>query len=92
MKSVTNHVQKCMKIKPKIGTPVKVKEFDWKRNSRSETTFRLIFILNFVTMLLGCMKFICYEELRYKIEGRKIIPDICHERHEYIRVNFFWPV
>ena len=20
------------------------------------------------------------------------IPDICHERHEYIRVNFFWPV
>ena len=45
MKSVTNHVQKCMKIKPKIGTPVKVKEFDWKRNSRSETTIR--FILNF---------------------------------------------
>ena len=22
----------------------------------------------------------------------RIIPDICHERHEYIRVNFFWPV
>ena len=21
-----------------------------------------------------------------------IIPDICHERHEYIRVKFFWPV
>ena len=21
-----------------------------------------------------------------------LIPDICHERHEYIRVNFFWPV
>ena len=21
-----------------------------------------------------------------------VIPDICHERHEYIRVNFFWPV
>ena len=21
-----------------------------------------------------------------------IIPDICHERHEYVRVNFFWPV
>ena len=20
------------------------------------------------------------------------IPDICHERHEYIRVNFFWTV
>ena len=20
------------------------------------------------------------------------IPDICHERHEYIRANFFWPV
>ena len=20
------------------------------------------------------------------------IPDICHERHEYICVNFFWPV
>ena len=20
------------------------------------------------------------------------IPDICHERQEYIRVNFFWPV
>ena len=20
------------------------------------------------------------------------IPDICHEPHEYIRVNFFWPV
>ena len=20
------------------------------------------------------------------------IPHICHERHEYIRVNFFWPV
>ena len=20
------------------------------------------------------------------------IPDICHERHEYIRVIFFWPV
>ena len=20
------------------------------------------------------------------------IPDICHERHEYVRVNFFWPV
>ena len=20
------------------------------------------------------------------------IPDICHERHEYTRVNFFWPV
>ena len=22
----------------------------------------------------------------------ELIPDICHERHEYIRVNFFWPV
>ena len=21
-----------------------------------------------------------------------VIPDICHERHEYIRVNFYWPV
>ena len=21
-----------------------------------------------------------------------LIPDICHERHEYIRVIFFWPV
>ena len=21
-----------------------------------------------------------------------IIPDICHERHKYIGVNFFWPV
>ena len=20
------------------------------------------------------------------------IPDICHEPHEHIRVNFFWPV
>ena len=20
------------------------------------------------------------------------IPDICHERHEYVRVKFFWPV
>ena len=20
------------------------------------------------------------------------IPDICHERHEHARVNFFWPV
>ena len=20
------------------------------------------------------------------------IPDICHESHEYTRVNFFWPV
>ena len=24
--------------------------------------------------------------------GDIFIPDICHERHEYIRVNFFWPV
>ena len=22
----------------------------------------------------------------------KDIPDICHERHEHARVNFFWPV
>ena len=21
-----------------------------------------------------------------------LIPDICHESHEYTRVNFFWPV
>ena len=25
----------------------------------------------------------------YHILGRRNIPDICHERHEYIRVNFF---
>ena len=23
---------------------------------------------------------------------RLVIPDICHERHKYVRVNFFWPV
>ena len=33
----------------------------------------------------------------WKLLGRKsewygIIPHICHERQEYIRVNFFWPV
>ena len=26
------------------------------------------------------------------LEFMKLIPDICHERHEYIRVNFFGPV
>ena len=24
--------------------------------------------------------------------GGKPIPDICHEPHEHVRVNFFWPV
>ena len=30
-------------------------------------------------------------EIRRKIESSGI-PDICHESHEYSRVNFFWPV
>ena len=24
--------------------------------------------------------------------GLEVIPDICHEPHEHVRVNFFWPV
>ena len=26
------------------------------------------------------------------LEQPQAIPDICHEPHEHVRVNFFWPV
>ena len=39
---------------------------------------------------------ICDDYLSQHQENRKrqsaVIPHICHERHEYIRVNFFWLV
>ena len=35
---------------------------------------------------------ICGLHLWWTNRQGDLIPDICHERHEYIRVNFFWPV
>ena len=34
------------------------------------------------------------EERRQQLKRRQSsdIPDICHEPHEHVRVNFFWPV
>ena len=37
------------------------------------------------------IKYIFVSE-RTKIKLKSSIPDICHERHEYVRANFFWPV
>ena len=44
---------------------------------------------------IGCIKSADFDTLFVQGVPKKVltdIPHICHERHEYIRVNFFWPV
>ena len=36
--------------------------------------------------------FMKYEMSKLEKVKDTLIPDICHERHEYIHANFFWPV
>ena len=35
---------------------------------------------------------ICAQAKRPHTALHRNIPDICHEPHEHVRVNFFWPV
>ena len=42
------------------------------------------FSLAALEMILG--------DIVVKVSSMMDIPDICHERHEHGRVNFFWPV
>ena len=58
-------------------------------------------LLSYLSVVRSQKEYTAYEANSYlKMQLSRVpllisylaIPDICHERHEYIRVNFFWPV